>query len=392
MLLKHLQTIQKTGTTMSFINVKLSNLILLIFIFFSLNAYSATLSCLDNQSALVCSQKRSDDTPTNVCVKNVQLHRYFKSNPLSIIGNCSQFDIKKIQTYACNAGLRFIPRSKNICIKKDQGNTVSTTCGDSLNCVCSNDSATEINTNYFNYGKANYGESVAPLFIKYSTDASMTSEYAVASGNTGSDILEDGSALQFNFGSEFYGAEYFVDICIKNNNIETTDNILKLNGKLIFGNAVFNTTNYITSSALDTNVETTCIPSNGKKITITQLSSGPFISGERRFSEVNIPSAPLCVVRHYFKETNSTDLRKNNYKKVTFQTFTDVTPRDSSQLTPSPSVFCNITYDGKNKTYICEQRNFKDNDAFLETLLNQSPHFFGPNTYTGQCPVICKLF
>jgi len=377
---------------MRFLTTKLNVFIFLSLVFFSSNIFSQTLTCSDNQSSIVCSQKRQDDIPTNECVRNVELHGYFKSKPFSIIGSCSQFDINKIQTYACNAGLRFIPRTNNICIRKDQNNTVSSSCGDSINCVCSNDAGTEINTNYFNYGKASYGVNVPPIFIQYSTDASMTREYAVASGNTGSDILQDGSALQFNFGSEFYGSEYFVDICIKNANAETTQNSLKLNGKLVFGNAVFNTTNYITSSALNTNVETTCEASSGQKTTIPQLSFGPFISGERRFNEIIIPAAPLCVVRHFFKETNTTDLRKNSYKKVTFQTFTDVTPGESAQTNPTPTVFCNIIYDGKNKEYVCEQRTFKDNEAFLETLLNETPHYFGPKTYTGQCPAICAPY
>lgn len=375
---------------MKFLTIKWNILLLLSVIFISTKNVTAASKCSDNQSVIVCTQKRQDSVPTNECVENVVLHRHFKSNPYSIIGSCSQFDIKKVQTYACNAGLRFIPRSSNICIRKDQDNAVASSCGDSINCVCTNDAGTEINTNYFNYGKANYDGNLTPDFIKYTSDASMTRDYSLASGNTGSEILQDGSALQFNFGSEFYGAEYFVDICIKNSNTETQENNLKLNGKILFGNAVFKTTNYITSSALATNVETTCKTSNGQR-TFSQLSSGPFISGERRFTEVTIPSAPLCVVRHYFKETNTTDLRKNDYKKVTFQTFTDVAPSESSQQTPRPSVFCNIIKNG-NKGYICEQRIFKDNDAFLETLLNQSPHFFGPNTYTGQCPAVCMPY
>ncbi len=365
-------------------------LILLSINTLSSGLFAATSTCSDIQTVMVCSQKRQDSIPTNVCVKNVTLNGYFHANPYSTIGSCSQFDIKKIKTYACNAGLRFIPRSSNVCIKKDQNNIFASSCGDSTNCVCSNDAGTEINTNYFNYSKANYDETVTPNFIQYTSDASMTKEYAVASGNTGSEILQDGSALKFHFGSEFYGAEYFVDICIKNSNAETAENSLKLNGRILFGNAIFKTTNYIVSSALSTNVETICATGTGQVGPVSQLGPGSFISGERRFSEITIPSAPLCVVRHYFKETNTKDLRENNYKKVTFQTFTDVTPSDSSQLNPRPTIFCNITYDGKNKAYICEQRTFNNNESFLETLFNQ--HYFGPNTYTGQCPAICKPF
>lgn len=377
---------------MRFLTTKLSVYIFLSLTSFNVSVSAATLSCSGNQSSIVCTQKRQDDIPFNECVRNVELHGHFKSKPFSTIGNCSQFDIKKVQTYACNAGLRFIPRSDNICIRKDQDNTVSSTCGDSMNCICSNDGGTYTNTNYFNYGKAVYDGNLTPDFIRHSSDASKTTEYAVASLETGSEILQDGSALHFNFGSELYGSEYFVDICIKNTNIETKENSLKLNGKILFGNAVFNTNNYITSSALDTNVETTCTSSRGQEKTISQLSSGPFINGERRFNEVTIPSAPLCIVRHYFKETNTTDMRKNSYTKVTFQTFTNITPGDSAQTNPHPTVFCNITYDGKNKNYICEQRTFKDNEAFLETLLNETPHYFGPKTYTGQCPAICAPY
>lgn len=378
---------------MKFITITFKILILFSVSFMSSHTFAKPPQCADSSWSIVCLKKQEDSIPENKCVQNASLYGQFNAFPFSTIGDCSQFDINKIKTYACNAGLRFVPRSQNICIKKDQDNATSSTCGDSLNCVCTNDAGTEINTNYFNYGKASYDDSSSPSFIQYSTDASMTSEYAIASGKTGSDILQDGSALQFHFGSEFYGAEYFVDICIKNSNAETLENSLKLNGKIFYGNAVFKTTNYITSSVLDTNVETTCMTSNGQRGPISQLSSGPFINGERRFSEITIPSAPLCVVRHYFKEKNTTDLRPNDYKKVTFQTFTDVTPSDPSQTTSTPIIYCKITKngkEGKDKVYTCEQRTFKDNDAFVETLSNHK-EFFDTDTYTGQCPIPCTL-
>lgn len=348
------------------------------------NTLAAT-KCLDSKEVLVCTQKKIDSIPTNTCVRNQNLKGHFASNPFSVIGDCSNFDINKIKTYACNAGLRFIPQSKIICIRRDQDNSVSSSCGDSLDCTCSNGTENNINTNYFNFGIDTYNSGSTPDFTQRTLDASLTQQYAMASNNTGSDILEDGSALQFNFGSELYGAEYFVDICIKNDNSETKANELKLNGKILFGNAIFKTNNYITSSSLETKVETTCTTQKEIGMPISQLDKGGFINGERRFKESVIPSAGLCVVRHYFKEMNTTNVRENNYKKVTFQTLVDVTPKNSSLLTPTPIQFCNITL--TKKLYVCESFTTLNNETLKISL--KDDNFFGPNTYTGQCPAIC---
>lgn len=323
------------------------------------------------------------------CVSNSNLPAYFKSNPTALPGACSQFSMNKIKTYACNAGLRFLKPSAILCIRYDQNNTVSNSCGDSENCSCTSPNVSnDQNTNYFNFNIADYTGNSVVNFTQKTMDASDTTTYAVASKKSGSEILQDGSALQFNFGSEFYGAEYFVDICIQNKNTNTTRDNLELSGSILFANSVFKNTNYNTASSLYNSVELICTPKSGTATTKTLVSNSIFSNAEKKYANTT-NAISSCVIRHYFKENATGKFRENNYKNVTLQTNIALNPEDKTLLLPTPVNFCKVKKVSSNK-YTCTNWSSASSEAFIKDLSNST--FFDGDTYTGTCPNPCRTF
>jgi hypothetical protein len=358
---------------------KLIKITILTTSFTALNVM-ASHYCSSNKSQIVCNQITNDSTK-EVCVDNNKLPSYFASNPNAFVGSCSQFDIKKIKTYACNAGLRFISTTTQVCTRFDQGNVVAPTCGDSLNCSCTSNLDNDSSVNFFNFGIADYKGSSDVSFIPKTLNASETKIYATASEKSGAQILQDGSALQFNLGSNFYGAEYFVDLCIQNKNATPEEYPLDLRGQMFFSNSVFNKINYNLSSGLTNKVEVLCSTSKDTQTVKRIVSEVPFNGSQNNYSST-IDGSSLCVVRHYFRESEKTKVRENNFKKVTFQTNITVVPNDSKLLTPPTINFCNMVKD-KKKT-ICTQWTSISPDAFAVDVL-KGANFFGNDTYTGVC-------
>lgn len=339
----------------------------------------------------VCNQTDINSTPNESCVANTTVKSFFASNSMATPGSCSQFDTKKIKTYACNAGLRFVKSSEQVCILRDQNNAIATSCGTSLNCECSNpDVINALKANFFNFGIADYTGTETPTFIGKTLTASNTTTYAQASATPGKQILQDGSTLQYQFGSDLYGAEYFVDLCILNKNLNPSRFDLELTGKILFANSVFSNSNYNTTSALYNRVELNCTDSDGSTYSKALLTDSAFLTAEKKYTKT-ITGSNSCVVRHYFKESAKNKIRESNFKKVTFQADIALAPTDSSLTTPVPVKFCKVKTEAKNK-YTCTAWTSASSDAFLKDVKNSSYFNSEANTtiFTGACANPCK--
>mgnify|MGYP005685463203 CR=1 FL=1 len=331
---------------------------------------------------LVCVKLPSSNIQEK-CIPNANMENFWINNPESTIGSCDQFDSSKLKTFACNAGLRFLPKAAQQCIRRDQNNLVSSSCEDSQDCFCSSEEGPEIN--YFNYGIADYKGDPPTSFTKKNLSASQTSNYASASPQSGLHILQDGSSLQFQLGSNFYGAEYYVDLCIQNNNPNALNQDLNLNGSILMNNSIFSKNSYNVASALNNKIDVTCLNSANSAVTSTIADNSLFQTSERRYSG-RINGSPLCVVRNYFRETVQNKMRDNSFKKVTFQTNISVSPVNSDNVQNLPVNFCNIQKI-QNK-YACTQWTSINQEEFIKAL-KINGLFFSGQTYTGTCPIPC---
>lgn len=364
----------------------LSILLTALFLFttMAISSMAMALVCPVSQMPICYLTSDVDSLPQDKCISNAAASAFLINSPDSIAGDCSQFDIKKIKTYACNAGLRFIKPATDICIRYDQENSISSSCGDSKNCVCNfSNTANDSKVSYFNFGIATYTGFETQNFVNKTLNASTTNNYAMASALSGGQILQGGSGLQFNFGSDIYGAEYFVDLCIKNKNINASRFDLDLEGRLLFANSIFNKSNYNSASSLYNKIELSCSDSNGAQVNKSLMGDSPFLSAERTYNQT-VQGSSNCIVRHYFKENATSRVRENNFKKVTFQTNITIAPSDESLLIPPPMTFCKIKLTSPKK-YSCQSW------TSLSTKDIISGSFIDADTYTGACPKPCKL-
>lgn len=361
--------------------------ILLKALIFSTSTAMAGTTCLT-----VCNQTADiNSAPKESCVANTTVKSFFASNPLASPTACSQFDTKKIKIYACNAGLRFIKSYEQVCILRDQNNAISSNCGNSLNCECSTpDVINSQKANFFNFGIADYTGIDDPTYILKTLNASNTTTYAQASATSGEKIIQDGSTLQFQLGSDLYGAEYFIDLCIVNKNQNPNRFDLELSGKILFANSVFNSNNYNSVSVLYNRIELSCTDSDGSQYSKTLLANSAFLSSEKKYTKT-ITGSNNCVARHYFKENAKDKIRESNFKKVTFQADMTLAPTDPSLTNPVPVKFCKIITNAKNK-YTCTAWTSESSDAFLKDVKNSTYFMTEANAtiYTGECSNPCR--
>lgn len=363
--------------------MKSFSLLLKVAIIISASAMSANaMANCGSKATLVCVEPQDlDSNPSETCVNNGSVAQFLGNDrEFTLMGSCSQFDLKKVRTYACNAGLRLVKPTKQVCIKLDENYAIADSCGESLNCLCNNANAQdEIKTNFFNYAISPYSKKGIHSFSNKTRTTSNTTTYASAAQTSGREIIQDNSALQFSFGSDFFGAEYYVDICVRNSNLNPSRFDMNYSGNLLFSSAVFNTVNYNNSSNLYNKIELIC---NGGAQTI--VTESPFLSGQRNFNRGGT-SARLCVVRHHFRENAKDKLRGNKFKKVTFQTNLRVAPVDLSILKEQPVEYCKIVPTGPKK-FKCTPWTAKSTEDLI------SGGFIDGNTYTGACPEECKPF
>jgi hypothetical protein len=338
----------------------LASIILLSTIF---NTAKAT-TC-SNLETLVCEiEPNLSVAQKEVCVGNTRLGQYFTDKPKSLPTSCSDFRMKKIKTYACNAGLKFSANTS----KPEQLQDPS--------------------LNYFTFGMTDYNDQVGLdelSFVQKSMNASSQNEYAQASSKSGEHIIEDGSKLQFQLGSEVYGAQYFVDLCILNKNLNPERFDLNVLGKVLFTHSLFTQPSYIQESQVLSKVEIYC--QNGNNITTKVLSTeSPFFSAEKKYNSIINPGH-RCFVRHSFKEQAIDKKRSHKFKKISFQTQLNLAAEDEILLIESPKKYCQIKKSGNKFT--CLEKTLISDDEIISTAL--AGQYFNNETYTGACPNPCKL-
>ncbi len=334
--------------------------------FFFLNSSHVKASGCSNMETLICEvEAHLSLGQRELCVANTLLGQYFSNKPQSFPGSCADFQLKKIKTFACNAGLKFSPYSPKPELLMDPS------------------------LNYFSFGITEYNDQMTSdelPFIKKSLNASTTAEYAQASAKSGTHMIEDGSQLQFQLGSEVYGAQYFVDLCILNKNLNPERFDLKMIGKILFTQSLFSQPSYIQEAQVLSKIELIC--QTGTQTQVKVLSSeSPFLSAEKTYSTIVTPSSQ-CFIRHSFKESALEKNRSNKFKKISFQTQLNLSPEDETLLQPIPKKYCLIKKNGNNK-FLCQEVSIPSSEDLIEQAL--SGQFFTTDTYTGNCPNPCKL-
>jgi hypothetical protein len=128
--------------------------------------------------------------------------------------------------YACNAGLRHQPSQKRVCYFKGTTNACTpNTCADGTicdtQCLCAGANGGAYLMDYFKLSAAEWtdnGEPTSPVNMNpIRTLGSSAFSQQFDDKTAWNKII---SQLQFNLGSELYGAEYFVDICYRGPQIE----------------------------------------------------------------------------------------------------------------------------------------------------------------------------
>ncbi len=334
----------------------------------SLLGFEATASQCSSKQIAVCTISKGVKRKTKDHCVNINEIENFKNGHDEediFVGECDEFDNEKVVSYACNAGLRFLGTDT------------------ALN---------EQKANYINFSVADYTGALNPVFTKKTINASSTLQYNEVSKepSVGFNILENGSSLQFGFGSDLYGAEYFVDLCIINSNSNPARVDFNLTGKILFTQSIFSTQNYNNASLLLSKSDLVCVNEDGSLSTSNLIAESRYVSAERNFKRL-VPGSAQCFVRHYFKESAKLISRENNYKKVTFQTQLLVEPNDETLLLPKKVELCKIKKVASDK-YICTP--WKSNSGSKrEDLLNDiiNGHFVDNDVYFGACPQPCKI-
>lgn len=123
--------------------------------------------------------------------------------------------------YACNAGLRQLPYAQRVCYRPghfNNGHPNDLRCNPSEegpNCVCTGGRGGEYLMNYMKFNLARFDSPYTSRFYTRKSGQRYFSQI-FPTHRFGTRI----DKLSFNFGSERYGAEYFVDICYQGPQIE----------------------------------------------------------------------------------------------------------------------------------------------------------------------------
>lgn len=325
----------------------------------------ANAATCSNLETVVCEiEPNLSVVQKEICVANSHLGQYFIEKSKSLPTSCADFRMKKIKTYACNAGLRFTSNAS----KPEQ--------------------LLDPSLNYFTFRMTEYTDQVTQeeiSFIQKSLTASSQNEYAQASSRSGVHIIEDGSKLQFQLGSEVYGAQYFVDLCILNKNLNPERFDLNVLGKVLFTHSLFTQPSYIQDAQVSSKVEVFC--QNGNNVTTKVLSAeSPFFTAEKNYNSIINPGHQ-CFVRHSFKEQAIDKKRSHKFKKISFQTQLNLAVEDETLLIESPKKYCQVKKIGN--TFTCLEKTLNSDDEIISTAL--AGQYFNNETYTGACPNPCKL-
>ena len=322
-------------------------------------------ACSSKQLPVCVISRGVKQRPKDFCVNINEIENFKNGQDAQDLfyGECSDYDNSKINTFACNAGLRFI--------------------GD----LSVNDSK----ANYVNYSIADADNVNDENFVRKTMNASNNQVFNEVSSEIGTQKIQDGSSLQFNFGAESYGADYFVDLCILNDNLNPERYNFTLSGNVLFTQSIFSAQNYNNSSLLLNKTDLICLDENGNQSLQNLVAESRFISSERRFSK-SVTLNSLCYVRHTFKESAKLSKRENNYKKVTFQTTLNLENQDD-ELNGSSTVvdLCKIKKQSSN-SYTCTAWSIQSNgpkNTLLDDIIKSG--FIDKDVYAGACPIPCNI-
>jgi hypothetical protein len=370
--------------------------------FFETEAFAAP-TCSGKKILLCHKEGKSSKDAKEICVDISAIDGHLKNHELDMVGSCSQFDPALITTYACNAGLKYNVNLSRTCIRYDEGGVIASDCGTSANCSCSENPATDdsYRLNNIRYSTADYQEDFSSLnFIERLKVASVTQAYNQITTNLGSQVLMGNSALQFNLGTDRYGAEYFVDMCIRNENEYPSQTPLNLTGNILYAGGSFSSVSYPQSSKLSHRLSVYCDEGTTGNYSLASnpffsQSEIPFMFGQRDFSS-QIEGSRFCIVRHFFKENQTQKLRNNAAKKAIFQTTLNIAGDTSSTAGNEPIKLCRVTEIKKNN-YACTSINFTNSAAMKDFILTNygqgnSSQFQQDfkDVYNSACPNPCR--
>lgn len=268
--------------------------------------------------------------------------------------------------YACNAGLKKVQATDRVCYdraKLDQGELTSCTpnvacsTGDNCNCVCTGGGLG--NTAISNEGNSRldfYRASVANWTDNGEVATGITSVYKEAGDSSFNSIYalsemfgKQLTSLEFNFGSERYGTEYFVDICFRATQIEYDYNS-SLNWTIKGGvtvtdlgdldnddftydgalNEVLSGETYQSLAGLEVKGSVFCKDKAGTTVNLGTFSGyDSFTAGQLKTLISTSTGSDLkgCYFRYSFKESNTagiTSIRKWKKQKAKVCTYSSV--------------------------------------------------------------------
>ncbi|EQC43911.1 hypothetical protein [Bacteriovorax sp. Seq25_V] len=269
--------------------------------------------------------------------------------------------------YACNAGLKHADPAGRVCYDRQTLNSCNPVLckdGQACDCVCTGGFTLpnngrddgEYRLDFFNASYANWTDNgEAPTNIQYvrKTAGKNSAQTAINAADTFSTQL---LSLDFNLGSERYGAEYFVDVCFRATQIDypssnTYANGDKLNWAIDRGvtitdlssdlgdsthvwdldetDVIYSLATYETSSALQVKATLYCKDKDGSLVFNEETAYTTFDAAQKIKFASRSTKADLkgCIVRYTFKETNVdgiSSVRKWKAQKARICTYTSV--------------------------------------------------------------------
>jgi len=250
------------------------------------------------------------------CPDFASLWGHFSNHDLDRYGTCAS-QVREGEVYVCNAGLKHVgPMAAGLDFFKFE----STFIQDSVENV---DYPFGFTSNVKVAGKNDFNEATDVIKNFYIQD----------------------KTLSFNFGSENFGTEYFVDLCWKNTSVGGIG-AYDFDWSYKYEDIGTPGRSYVDMANIKTNTELLCESSSSPMGLEVFADSGnplPFFGKEIFGSEVAVEDASFCVLRMNFKE-DTTALRDWHRKDITVHSNLDVVPSDGVQA--------------QNKIQICHVMNF----------------------------------
>lgn len=383
--------------------INLKSLLLIAIVLFTQNVL-AKRECLDPDKFPVCHAGSSiNPNYVNICVDFASLWGHFANHENDYYGECKNADAD-IVAYTCNAGLSFSPATKKICQDNATGLSVST-CDNLKNCTCSNNPALEsqYQSNYFTAHMASFFAGEQFYYDEFDFENLAFNEIFTlgeygrvteAAQELGKYVLSPNNKLKFHFGSERFGAKYFVDTCVRYvGDLPAGDKILIGHQSVILSE---NASTYRQKADLKYKYELFCDHSTTTSVDFSVSTSPvsstvilPFNSAGLVWQQ-NIPAKKFCFIRTtFFENANADYLRPQKLQNVEFQNSTLLTLDSSS--TSSEDLPVNVCY-VENSSGCCRDVLINTENQFRDFILSVGNTGHRNSSFRGICPSGCKRF